>query len=90
MKAMEQVILEIINNKYKEIEIEWCHNPAKNTAKEITAHVFEFIEWTNGACESNDKGKWLVYALNYEDDAFKTKEELYQYWINNIYNGKED
>jgi hypothetical protein len=84
---MEDEILRIIF-KHKENLLE--STPDFNAAKEITAHVMEFMEWKDEHCEpvSNSKFKgyyhvdWLYYPNN---EAVKL-EDVYQYWLTNIKN----
>ena len=50
-----------------------------NGAKEITSHVFEFIEWKDKyAGIPNKKGSYL-----YWEDHFNLNE-LYKHWLTNI------
>jgi hypothetical protein len=76
---MEEQIFKIIDKLFfaPTIDTDEC-------AKEITAHVFEFIEWFTG--ESSPVS--VLYGKQVErfatTDKDYTIEELYQYWLNNI------
>lgn len=64
-----------------------AHPFAKNAAKEITTHVFEFIEWLHNS-ESVD-WDWLTDLPTQKTDYFLkgemvTLNELYLYWLHNI------
>jgi hypothetical protein len=53
------------------------------TAKEITSHVFEFIEWM-----FKEEYFWGNLSETYfstvtDNIKFDTMEELYNYWLNN-------
>ena len=85
---MEEQILKIIVKHYDIFGKEPF--PMATTAKEITSHVMEFIEWlmwnddekfTQG-CIKDEKG---LRAVD-DDNNEWTLDELYQYWLNNIKN----
>ena len=74
---MEEKILEIIK-RYDEM----AFSRPSECAKEITAHVMEFIEWI---VENNTKEpKWRAFLLDLLGTKSYTTEELYQYWLNNV------
>jgi hypothetical protein len=54
-------------------------------AKEITSHVFEFIEWLRYNCEGSTKGQWWYYDVSAQAGTMFTNEEGYMFWFNNIY-----
>ena len=79
---MEEKILEIIktNQIFLAGHSELC-------AKEITAHVMEFIEWIFDNCYllypfADSPSKYIVH--DEIGDKTYTLEELYQYWLNNV------
>jgi uncharacterized protein YbbC (DUF1343 family) len=74
---MEESILKIIESHYPEdIDV---------VAKEITSHVMEFIEWL-GEHYNYGRKSWMVrYADQRIRYNWKTTEEVYQYWLKNIY-----
>jgi len=76
---MEQQILEILKGNYYPLgeldDDEMC-------AKEITAHIFEFIEWINREAETHYNGTW--YGVNNMIEGTCSTQELYQYWLTNI------
>ena len=59
---MEEQILKILN--------ESLFYSREKASKEITAHVFEFIEWIEST------GQFYL--------KFKSTNELYEYWLNNV------
>jgi hypothetical protein len=77
---MENQILEIMLSKD-----DWDQDKS-STAKEITAHVFEFIEWLMTGCDGifiqSHKTDALIFigAVNEEN----TLNQVYSYWLNNI------
>lgn len=89
-KTMEEKIKEIMYDKielslsgnYKSVYIDGIDN----TSKEITDHVFEFIEWFTG----KDSPVSVLYGLQPErfasHDKDYTIEELYQYWLTRVKN----
>jgi hypothetical protein len=80
--TMEEKILEIIDNHTDEVDGHVYDYEV--VAKEITTHVFEFIEWIGESAERMNH-LWYVYQLAVEEkDACLTTEELYQYWLKEI------
>ena len=73
---MEEKILEIINERFAKAQLDWCDDPSENTAKEITTHVFEFIEWyvTKGQFEHS----FLKTGI---EDSLR---DAYKYWLTKI------
>jgi hypothetical protein len=57
-----------------------------DAAKEITAHIMEFIEWLEFG--SHPFIQWTDELGHFFTDEFDTKRwninELFEYWINNI------
>lgn len=46
-----------------------------------TTHIMKFIEWKDkNVCSYNSKTKSYLYW----EDHFKTIEEIYKYWLDNI------
>jgi hypothetical protein len=85
---MEEKILEIIK-RYDEM----AFSRPSECAKEITAHVMEFIEWAKSNCmtgfkDMKDGMMWGLYDDLHPWDNVPRKwyssEELYQYWLNNV------
>jgi hypothetical protein len=75
---MEECIIEIIFRNF-------CGSGGKHyekSAKEITAHVFEFIEWLIINCYKMYDSGW--YGVCDIDLTFNTLEDLYQYWKNEV------
>jgi hypothetical protein len=72
---MKKQIFKIITKNHGH-EISFSED-AHNTAKEITSHVFEFIEWL--LTETN-------YALLFGEISKKNTEKYYQYWFNKVKN----
>jgi hypothetical protein len=75
---------------YTEWEHEEPHIRSKiigfdEVAKEITSHVFEFIEWLRYNCEGSTKGQWWYYDVSAQAGTMFTNEEGYMFWFNNIY-----
>ena len=72
---MEEKILGIISKHYQ--------YPGGNleTAKEITTHVMEFIEWKDDNTCYDDI--YTIYSLNTTCGTYCIKT-LYQYWLTNI------
>jgi hypothetical protein len=92
---MEEQLLEIIN-KYETTDLEWIILNRITSqvidpmdyhilAKEITSHVFEFIEWLRYNCEGSTKGQWWYYDVSAQAGTMFTNEEGYMFWFNNIY-----
>ena len=74
-RVMEEQILEIIRSR---------RNFSK-MAEDITSHIMEFIEWAKTQCRpALHCNKWYVYGSANDEEPFKTSEELYQYWLNNV------
>ena len=82
---MEEKILEIIktNRIFLQGHSELC-------AKEITAHVREFIEWIGINYGFNELSlremdmKWIypIEPVSFSDEF--TTDELFQYWLDNV------
>lgn len=85
---MKEKILEIIKK---------CYDPSDwdltdiNTAKAITSHVINFINWTNFemyefvATIKNDKCVYLDERPEfYGQEKHRTIETIYKYWLKNI------
>ena len=87
---MEEQILDIINKSYarliREYSVDRCDNPNENCTKALTAHFLEFIEWITKNIQYNDVHDYYRFNNRIKGiiSIFDTKEELYQYWINNI------
>jgi predicted P-loop ATPase/GTPase len=73
---MEEEILKIIMNA------PFQQGEQRMAAKEITAHVFEFIEWVVINCYKMYNSGW--YGVCDIDQTFNTLEKLYQYWKNEV------
>ena len=75
---MEEKILEIIKTQ-------WPFHPEKR-AKEITAHIFEFIHWKDFG--QNPFIDWFDEEGEFYTDEVSEKrftiEDLYEYWLTNI------
>ena len=84
MKTLEEKILEIIRTGRNFTQM----------AEDITAHLKEFISWVGSDYSPcvllyNDDGEkhyWIVYKDGTAEILvkFKTIDELYEYWLNNI------
>jgi hypothetical protein len=90
---MEEYILQIINNKF----YDYNHKIGKigstgqfkmQTAREITTHVMEFIEWLTLYTMRATTYSLMFYMRGDGISPDTSKEyhidELYQYWIENI------
>lgn len=56
----------------------------EKSAKEITSHVMEFIEWI-GINYIKVSGGWILHYSDQRDRTLiKTTEKLHQYWLTNI------
>ena len=81
---MEEKILEIIRTGRNFTQM----------AEDIATHLKEFIEWVGGdytPCvllydDDGEKDYWIVYKDGTAEILikFKTTNELYEYWLNNI------
>jgi hypothetical protein len=74
---MEEQILKIIESNYNYPE------GATMSAKEITSHVMEFIEFIRTNCEGMDQG-WNYYEKVTSIRYFGTTGKLYQYWLTHV------
>ena len=72
---MEEQILKILLK-------DWRY-PVQKSSKDITAHVFEFIEWKDKNTYYDDEFDFNVYSIN-TDMGGGTLEDIYEYWLNNI------
>jgi hypothetical protein len=93
---MEEQIKLMLSNSKIDLVGEYPYRLEINTdhaAKEITAHVFEFIEWVHNYCDETKYGWYCFYIdENTNDDFdyskgfryFGTNEELYQYWLTEV------
>jgi len=80
---MEEKIFEIIDRHWFP-SCEPLDFKDSGLAKEITTHVFEFMEWANNADVQYDLGRWPMTGENDSEYCQFTTEELYQYWRTNI------
>ena len=93
---MEEIILEIIQRNYNEFtgtnEAETC------SASEIASLVRGFEEWkfdkVEAKLEVTGKGGYVTiggvnYTVRENDMKFKTLDELFSYWYNNVRKEKE-
>ena len=84
---MEQKILEIIQENYNEFT--GTNEAEIASSREITAHVFEFVEWLKSDCEGEyncdrpDGLLWKVY-LGYNKHLWFNTREVYEYWLTNV------
>jgi hypothetical protein len=92
---MEEQILKIIVKYHTQREIFDIVDFKERAAKEITAHVFEFIEWLRKYCiSSKPKSGWRCYYVDEETYRdfdyskgfryFGTNGELYIFWRDNV------
>ena len=72
---MEKKILEIIKTQ-------WPFHPEKR-AKEITAHIFDFIEWMSHNTRVSWSGYIFLHGASFPP-KWNTVDEIYEYWITNI------
>jgi hypothetical protein len=76
---MEEQITNIIqsHNSFDDID-------ERETAKDITKHVMEFIAWTRHNCYADPiESGWEI--INDNDDSLNlTDEGLYRYWLSNV------
>ena len=78
---MEEQILKIIRDHFYNV-----NGTPEKSAKEITSHVMEFIEWLKDFChiEIDDfVFYWVVEVETHVIEAMDT-ETAYQYWLTNI------
>ena len=69
---MERQIFEILDRT-----IYYMDHDRKRTAKEITSHIMEFIEWIRNSNSLNKKlADWVYDKI--------TTGELYEYWLTNV------
>ena len=93
---MHEIILEIIQRNYNEFtgtnEAETC------SASEIASLVRGFEEWkfdkVEAKLEVTGKGGYVTiggvnYTVRENDMKFKTLDELFSYWYNNVRKEKE-
>lgn len=79
-KDMEKQILKIVRDHYYNYD-----STPEECAKEITAHVFEFIEWVGMNCFRYElTGEWQYIVSPMEDKFFNSTDELYLYWLENV------
>jgi hypothetical protein len=82
---MKEKILEILkDNPF----VDWTDDD--KAAEDITAMVFEFVEWlireaySKQGLDEYEKGDKLFW-YNAEEDKDYTLEEIFNYWLTNIY-----
>jgi len=80
---MEEKILEILekNSAFAQSEL-----LREKVAKEITAHVTEFIEWIRKSCITQGFNKGNEMWIIKWEAGFFTDEKLYKYWLDNVKN----
>jgi uncharacterized membrane protein YcgQ (UPF0703/DUF1980 family) len=82
---MEETILNIFNENSSDANNGQMsvvtEDSYSDVAKEITQHVFEFVEWVKQNNEVNLNG-FVTHPAN----PHFTPEHLYKYWLNNIHN----
>ena len=85
---MEEKILEIIKRERSCLVTDSCIISPSDVASEITAHVFEFIEWLTN---TTDNPFAKVFPLPNEYVNFEKGSErrydlndLYEYWLTKI------
>jgi len=91
---MEEKILEIIKLNIPDCRIYVeSGSRAKDAAKEITAHVFEFIEWIGIMSDQiwwNQRlEKWMwteIIDTESENISQYYTSELYDYWYKEVWN----
>ena len=77
---MEEQILEMLNMKSYNLYMGFKER--QQFAKEITAHVMEFIEWKDkNIVWDNFNNKFLNHNTG---DFTKTNNELYKHWLTKI------
>lgn len=74
---MENEILKIMLSKN-----DWYQDKS-STAKEITSHIMDFIEWLTSQSDF-EKLNYNDWYENYSVNTRKTTKKLYQYWLNHI------
>ena len=83
---MEEKLLEIIERDVEQIGWDEQGNPIYNgfqhKAKEIADHFKEFIKWKDFWADYDNHD--TTYYLD-SIDKYLTLDELYQYWLTNIY-----
>lgn len=87
---MEEQILKMINEigtkPISQTQNIIVYKDCKDVAEEITAHVFEFIEWltafNNGHSSRIGKG-WRLFLTDNPIKEYSI-EDVYQYWLENV------
>ncbi len=87
---MEEEILKIMGNNLTITDYMAGIDGVPETAKEITSHVMEFIEWLQLGLHSFGRIEHieeLLYVNFKEGSEHKyTLDQVYQYWLTNIKN----
>ncbi len=93
MNTLEEQIHKILS-KHITIDGDEIKVYKNAAAKEITAHVFEFVEWLKNNCLTNlkdfkDGMQWAIFKdisdWDGEPKKWYTSEEIYSYWLDNVY-----
>jgi len=82
---MEETILEILNMGSEQM-VNVRLKTKQDMAKEITTHVFEFMQWFAKSIQYNDVHDYYKFNDRIKGmiSIFDTKEELYEYWLTNV------
>jgi hypothetical protein len=77
---MKEKILEIIDSKCETGG--YVYDVA---AEEITAMVFEFVEWMNNDCPFWYEMESRGWCIDLDAEAYYDIKGLFNYWLTNIY-----
>ena len=60
----------------------------QDSAKEITQHVFEFVEWLRLNTSGKSSSMWSFYFPETDMHLWVDTKDAYSYWLNNVHNAK--
>jgi hypothetical protein len=88
---MKEKIIEILNNNTKQEDVDGIYTaPVTNpfqSAKEISTHVMEFIEWIGLNTMTDRISRHKIKYMTSDMDSpavWLTLSELYEYWLKNV------
>ena len=83
---MEEKILEIIKTKQHGRKVAYLDAlDFEQTSKEITTHVFEFIDWVSHNTRISWEGYVFLQGRSFPPN-WNSIDKLYEYWRDNIKN----